>query len=218
MTTKKLPNYSRAKIYKIISNQTDDIYIGSTTKEYLSQRMTAHKYEYKQYSLGKRKLYYSSFELLKYDDVKIVLLEAYPDCKTKDELRKYEQEWLDKLECINKIKAYTTDEQKKNYYINNKDVILEKAKQRRLDNLDEFREVRKKYYHDNKDAINEKIKQKRLEDPDKFREANKISVAKWRANNREFRNIKSNCDICSKKISKTNMSRHKRTIHKDLNP
>jgi hypothetical protein len=190
MTTKKLPNYSRAKIYKIISNQTDDIYIGSTTKEYLSQRMTAHKYDYKQY-LGGKGHYIASFDLLKYDDVKIVLLEAYPECKTRDELYKYEQEWLDKLECVNRHRSNRTEEYKKEYN----------------------REWHKKYYHDNKDIISGKVKQKRLDNLDEFREADKIRGAKWRANNREFRNSKIECDVCSKKISRCNMSRHKK-IHK----
>ena len=50
MTTKAQPNYSNGKVYKIEpinSNNPDDIYIGSTTKKYLSQRFPAHKTAYK---------------------------------------------------------------------------------------------------------------------------------------------------------------------------
>lgn len=195
MTTKTPPNYSRAKIYKIISNETNDIYIGSTTKQYLSQRMTAHKYDYKKY-LGGKGNYIASFDILKYDDVKIVLLEAYPDCKTRDELHKYEQEWMDKLECVNRHRANRTEEYKKEYNNNRM----------------------KKYYHNNKDVISEKVKQHRLDNLDEFREADKIRCAKYRTNNREFRNSKIECDICSKKIARTNIARHKKTVHKDLNP
>lgn len=35
-----MPDYSLGKIYKIVSNQTNKIYIGSSTKKRLSERMT----------------------------------------------------------------------------------------------------------------------------------------------------------------------------------
>ena len=48
-------NYSNGKIYKIepINGEDGDVYIGSTTKVYLLQRMTAHRSEYKRYLNGK---------------------------------------------------------------------------------------------------------------------------------------------------------------------
>ena len=36
-------NYRNSKVYKIWSTQGDNIYIGSTTKQYLSQRMDNHR-------------------------------------------------------------------------------------------------------------------------------------------------------------------------------
>lgn len=39
----KMVNYKDGKIYKIVSSQTAKIYIGSTTKKYLSQRMDDHR-------------------------------------------------------------------------------------------------------------------------------------------------------------------------------
>ena len=42
-------NYGNAKVYKIWSTAGDKIYIGSTTKEYLSQRMDKHRSGYKQW-------------------------------------------------------------------------------------------------------------------------------------------------------------------------
>ena len=38
--------YQNSKIYKIYSDLGDKIYIGCTTKQYLSQRMASHKYNY----------------------------------------------------------------------------------------------------------------------------------------------------------------------------
>jgi hypothetical protein len=40
-------NYGNGKIYKIESHLGDKIYIGSTTKQYLSQRMDKHRSEYR---------------------------------------------------------------------------------------------------------------------------------------------------------------------------
>ena len=45
-------NYANSKVYKIWSPQGDKIYIGSTTKIYLSQRMDKHRSDYKRYLNG----------------------------------------------------------------------------------------------------------------------------------------------------------------------
>ena len=39
-------DYSKTKIYKIWSPLGDKIYVGATTKNYLSERMTAHRHAY----------------------------------------------------------------------------------------------------------------------------------------------------------------------------
>ena len=70
----------------------------------------------------------------------------------------------------------------KKYYEENKETINERKKQRRLDNLEEFREKdrirsrsrfesKKKYYEKNKDILNEK---RRL-----YREKNKVEINKY---------------------------------------
>ncbi len=62
-------NIKYGNIYKIYCN----IYIGSTTQN-LKSRLSQHKYFYKQYLNGKN-IYYSSFEILKYNDYEIQLIE-----------------------------------------------------------------------------------------------------------------------------------------------
>ncbi len=49
-------NYNNGKIYKIepLNGEEGDIYIGSTTKELLSQRMDTHRSDYKQFLNGKQ--------------------------------------------------------------------------------------------------------------------------------------------------------------------
>ena len=40
-----MPNYQNSKIYKLICNETTDIYIGSTTEK-LCVRFNKHKYDW----------------------------------------------------------------------------------------------------------------------------------------------------------------------------
>jgi glycine cleavage system aminomethyltransferase T len=78
-------NYSKGKIYKLVSHHTDKVYIGSTVNS-LCNRLAAHKAQYKLHLKGKGK-YLNEFELFKLgeDDVKIFLVDRYP-CDSKDEL------------------------------------------------------------------------------------------------------------------------------------
>ena len=46
-------NYKNSKIYKITSSSTNECFINSTTKQYLSQRMTYYKFQYQNYKVGK---------------------------------------------------------------------------------------------------------------------------------------------------------------------
>ena len=76
-------NYANGKIYKIVSTQLDKVYIGSTSLE-LKKRLIKHRNNYKKY-IREGCNYASSFEILKYEDAQIILIEDYP-CTTKKEL------------------------------------------------------------------------------------------------------------------------------------
>ena len=79
-----MTNYNNGKIYKIECLTTGLIYVGSTTKQYLSQRLSHHLYSYKKYQNNNHH-YVSSFEILENDNYRIGLLENI-NCNTKDEL------------------------------------------------------------------------------------------------------------------------------------
>jgi ribosomal protein S27AE len=118
--------FNNGKIYKIVSDQIDKIYIGSTTKK-LSERMTRHRIDFKKWQNG-RFHYVTSFELIKLGDCKIILLEEYP-CFSNENLRKREQYYIDlnKDVCVNKFKAFTTETEKLQYYeINKEKIALDK--------------------------------------------------------------------------------------------
>ena len=109
-----MPNYKKGKIYSIRSYQTDDIYIGSTTRP-LSERMADHRRKYKYFLQGKTKSsYYTSFEIIKRGDAYIELIEEIP-CNNVNELTKFEGNYIRNMDCINKRNEARTKKEKQEY-------------------------------------------------------------------------------------------------------
>jgi hypothetical protein len=201
-------NYDQSKVYKIWSPQGDKIYIGSTTKQYLSQRMTAHRKDYNYWKTGKGDFVtsYSIFDEYGIDNCFIELLEA-KSCDSKDELKQLEGGYIRNLLCVNKRiesrtkKEYNEDNKekfaglKKEQYQNNKEYIKEKSRQHYHDNKDYALERNKKYYEDNKEKILEKQKQ--------YNENNK--ERKSEMNSRIFE-----CS-CGKTYTHCNKNRHEKS-------
>ena len=106
-------------IYSIRSYQTELIYIGSTFGT-LRQRLFQHKRDFKKFNLQKSR-YVSSYEIVKYDDAYVELVETYENVN-KMELHRFEGEHIRKIKCVNKQISGKT---RKEYYINNKDKIKE---------------------------------------------------------------------------------------------
>jgi hypothetical protein len=107
-------NYSKSKVYKIYSNLGNKIYVGSTTKDYLSQRMTKHREDYNLFKNGKKDRttnVYLIFDEYGIDNCKIELLEE-KECQNKDEKNRLEGKYIRELECVNKI---IPDRTKKEY-------------------------------------------------------------------------------------------------------
>jgi hypothetical protein len=153
-------NYANGKIYKLVSFQTDKVYIGSTCEK-LSARKARHISKYKSFLSG-RDNYITSFELIKLGDIDIVLLEEFP-CENKEQLHKRERYYIDSNNCVNKVLPTRTykeycDENKdklKEYYENNKEDILEKNKAYRALNKDSIKQHKKEYYEQNKNKYKE---------------------------------------------------------------
>ena len=130
-------NYDQSKVYKIWSPNGDKIYVGSTTKQYLSQRMTAHRNNYNTWKLGKGHLTTSFILFDEYglENCFIELLEA-KECSSKDELTQLEGGYIRNLTCVNKVipgrseKQYRdeTKDERKIYYEANRDTFNEKKK------------------------------------------------------------------------------------------
>jgi len=171
-----MSDYSQGKIYIIKSKNSDDVYIGST-KHSLEERYFEHMTHYHKH-LRTNKKYVSSFEVIKYGDTFIELLEEYP-CNNRQELCRKEGEYQKNMECVNKKIAGRTEkewredniesiaEYRKEY--NSKPEIKEQKKEydkeyaSRPEVKEHRKEHRKERYEQNKDIILEKQKQHRLE-------------------------------------------------------
>ena len=92
-----MPDYSKGKIYKILNNIDDEIYVGSTIKS-LSQRMAHHRMILKQRS--HLKLYTYMIEL-GIDNFYIELIENFP-CNDVYGLRAREGHFIREIGTLNK--------------------------------------------------------------------------------------------------------------------
>tara|TARA_R110000787_G_scaffold286081_1_gene403275 strand:+ start:606 stop:1232 length:627 start_codon:yes stop_codon:yes gene_type:complete len=196
-------NYQQGRIYKIINTDTNDIvYVGSTTQQ-LSHRYTKHKH--------------------KAPNHKIILIENYP-CNSKEELCMKEQQFIEqKTNLLNKLKAYRSEEQKKEYkkewrknnkeyYIewckNNKEQIKEKTKEWREENKKKYKEYQKEYRENNKTEISEKAKTNYENNKTKILEKQK----KYNEDNKEHLKEKINCEFCNCLSSRIHLKRHQKSI------
>jgi len=113
MQEKTKEKYNRGKVYKLITPD-NYYYIGSTCCKYLSQRLSVHRSNAPKYP--NRKIYK---RIKDFTDVKIILLLNYPCKKSKEELHAKEQEFInlnrDDHLCLNSIRAFLTEEEKKEY-------------------------------------------------------------------------------------------------------
>ena len=185
-----MPDYSYGKIYKIWTDNSDDVYIGSTIQT-VSMRMVKHRSRYK-YFLKTGKGYCTSYILLEQGAIHYKLIEKYP-CENKQQLCKREGYWQKKITCVNKEIAGRT---KKEYYQDNKLKISKYHK-----------EYNKEYYQDNKLKISKKNKE--------YYQDNKLKILKrqkeYDQKNKLKRKEKHICICCDGKYTTQNWPIHQKT-------
>jgi len=153
-------NYSNGKVYIIRSYKTNKVYIGSTAKKYLSDRFSAHNSLYKRY-LREGKGYTLSFEILKYEDAYIELLENV-ECKNVYELKQKEQYWINEyqLTCVNKFNPVPPDKPQTYYYHKHRLRLLEQNKKWFEENKERNDQYKREWAQKNKDRIKKRKKEK----------------------------------------------------------
>ena len=151
-----MPNYQNSQIYKLVSNMTSDIYIGSCLMR-LSTRLSNHK----------KKTNECSSKKLFVDDaiITIVLIENFP-CNTKNELKARELYHITSNNCINANKPFVCEipfgdgkAYKKEYYAINAEQIKSKTKEYNAINAEHIKEYRASH----KDQINANRRARRAE-------------------------------------------------------
>ena len=100
---------TESKIYKIVNTNTGKTYIGSTIKP-LKKRLQKHQSDKRRFYNNKKVRHLTSYELLDGNE-KIELLEEY-NCKSRRELLEREQDYLNTIECVNKVKAISRNSDK----------------------------------------------------------------------------------------------------------
>jgi len=176
-------NYGNGKVYKIINENNEIVYIGSTAQK-LCKRYSTHEY--------------------KSPNHKIILIENYP-CNSKEELCMREQQIIEQHNnLLNKQRAYCSEEYKKEwnkeynkeYYENNKDIINQNKKEYRENNREYYKQYDKEYYENNKDIINERNKKYYQQNKDKINEKQKEKIK---------------CEYCNCFSTKNHLKRHQKS-------
>ena len=115
-------DFNNGKIYKIVDNKSNMIYIGSTCKT-LEQRLKSHISNYKKYKAGKYN-YVTVFKTLENNDYKIELIKNY-SCNSKNDLEREEGKFIkeyrnNKLNVVNKLIAGQTQSEYDQIKLNEK--------------------------------------------------------------------------------------------------
>lgn len=106
-------DYSQGKIYKIVCDELEECYVGSTRKT-LEERLKNHYGCYKHWLITDTQ-YYTSFDILQYDSARIELVESYP-CASKKDLLRREKYWILLLNTVNKkLPSHTKAEYRERY-------------------------------------------------------------------------------------------------------
>jgi len=229
-------DYTNTIIYKLCCKDTSikDIYIGHTTN--IIQRKNNHRiccnnedrngYDRYVYQFIRNHGGWDNWELIPIEEL---------NCKNKTEAVIKERQWIEtlssKLNCNNPITTKEEkDKQKQDWYEENKDHILQKAKENYEENKEEKNEKAKQYAIKNKEKISEyqkeyseQNKEKLSEQKKIYRETHKEEAAKaqkeWREENKEkLKEQKSqiiNCE-CGHQTTVANKIRHLQTkVHID---
>ena len=140
-----------------------------------------------------------------WDMFRMIEIEKYP-CQDKREAEKRETEIMKELKSnLNVKKSYISKEEEKQdrqeYYIKNKDNIIDKSH---------------KYYENNKEKISEKSKVRYIDKKEQIIEQHKKYTERNREKIRASFREKLKCD-CGREVVKYSLKRHQKTIlHNDL--
>lgn len=147
------------RVYKIIHNQSNICYVGSTIRK-LKERWNNHKSSFKSYLNGKKRCNTSIFNYFKQfgiENFKIILIKEYEICDEKH-LKVFEALWIYKLKAINELipinirnkSKFIKHNYNKQYRQKNKQQLDEQKKIYVENNRELYRDIKKRWYDKNK--------------------------------------------------------------------
>jgi hypothetical protein len=220
------------RVYKIIVNCSNDIYVGSTLQE-CRARWQDHKIHYNCWKNGTDKKKVSSFDLFEKHGIincKIIQIKQY-EVVDREHLRVYEQLWVNKLKPINKNNPFPIYDFFKKlitkmYRENNKEKQKEYSKKWRNDNQKCVKQKKKEYYQKikannpewlkkqyqklNKETRKKYIKKWYEENIEIVKRRAKLHYEKNKKTINEKRREKITCKICNCKVIAGNRIRHEK--------
>lgn len=172
------------RIYKIITAQSNECYIGSTFNT-IRDRFSRHRNHYKYWKLGRsdRCSAFILFDKYGLENCKIVLIKEY-EVVDRSHLEVYESLWIYKLKSVNEIVP-------KNSLLK-KEQVRRYNKQYRTDNKEQIKEYREQ----NKKQIQIYQEQYRIDNKEQIKEQRKLKIE---------------CKTCNCNIIKYNIKRHLNT-------
>jgi len=225
------PKYANSVVYKIVclDPTVTDLYVGSTTN--LIRRKCEHKTRCN--SPNNPKSNYLVYRCIRqnggFDNWQFIVIRRYNNIKTKEELLRKERKHIVKLKAT--LNKTTPLQNHAEYYVKNKEKIIEQVKEYRLENLEKITERKKEYYQKNKTEILKDCKKYRDNNKDKIKERDKQyrelhheekreRDRLYREANREVLRLKKRekkqCE-CGCWVTRSGFSEHKKTEkHKQL--
>lgn len=195
----RLPiNYQNTIIYKIVCRDLaiTNCYVGHTTD--FTNRKRSHKCAC---NTNSRYVYQFIRENGDWDNWDMIMIEQYP-CKDIYEASARERYWIEQLNAnLNQRVPYTGLS------------LVEAHKQWRTENADIIRKKKKEEWIKNRDIHLEKQKQYRTENADKIRESLRLNYIKTADKRAEHSATQFCCILCHKQMRRDNFNRHYRAIH-----
>jgi hypothetical protein len=193
---KQKMNYSNSCVYKICCNDINitDCYVGSTTN--LIERRRHHK---SACNNKKGKDYnYNVYKFIRdnggWGNWTVVLVESYSECKSREELLRFERYHMEQLEA--KLNRQVPGRTKTEYDKDNSEKIKEQKKEYYQNNSEKIKEYRKEYCQDNVEKIKEYLKEYRQNNAEKIKEKKKEKIE---------------CNFCKSLVQKGGLPRHHKT-------
>ena len=183
-------------IYKIIHNQSNWCYVGSTFDE-LRYRWRDHKTAFKKWEEDKTRNNMSCYEMfLKYgiENFKVIEIKYY-EVVDREHLEVYETLWINKLKSCNRNQPFRIKKLSELYYRNtHKKEISQRDKIYRENNNDKLQLKQAEYRKLHREELNQKEVERYYKNRNKILE-------------------KIKCDECDMVVARGSMTRHKKRWH-----